>query len=157
MVDIPRASETLEDIIKLGSPLKEPIVNDKSLIEGKCYKRSEINQLLGGSIQSYLPTFNNRVVCACLDYSINRKAPLQIWSGGDPDTEDNISTISGMAKTLSEQINDKIPLFKKLGSGCWKYEGEFIVKDFTTDSSQIEKETGSPDWYMVIYLEKAKS
>ncbi len=33
---------------------------------GQAYTREDIHEQVGGSVQSFLPTVDNRVVCACL-------------------------------------------------------------------------------------------
>jgi len=42
---------------------------------GETYSRIEINKILGGDTQSYLPINKDAVVCVCLTMDLNPDAP----------------------------------------------------------------------------------
>ena len=88
------------------------------LIVGQSYTRQEIHQEVGGgSLQSYLPTRDGRVLCACLRLDTNPGAPEVILPGTGPGIE-------GAADLLERQTGG-IPVFMKRGRGVWEYVGDF--------------------------------
>lgn len=50
----------------------------------EAYTRDDIHKELGGSVQSFLPTVNGEVVCACLSRKMNPNAPHEILVGNKP-------------------------------------------------------------------------
>ena len=98
-------------------------------IVGKVYTRDQIHELLGGSKQSYLPTVNNHVVCACLTKQLNPDGPFRILVGSGP-------IVVRSAELLVEQ-GGSIPVFVKQRVNEWRYTGLHSVERYTTDAKEI--------------------
>jgi hypothetical protein len=81
------------------------------LTRGHHYSRQQIHDAVGGgSLQSYLPHKDGRVLCACLRIDTNPGAPEVILPGTGPGIEG--------AADLLERQNGAIPVFLKRGSGA---------------------------------------
>ncbi|WP_161884199.1 hypothetical protein [Deinococcus alpinitundrae] len=109
------------------------------LQEGKAYSRVEINALLGGSLQSFLPDKDGRVVAGCLSLEWGPHAPREILAG-------STLGVSRVAKMLCEQ-QEPIPVFMKEPGG-WVYAGMYRVGHWTEDPTVLAtyaKEAGRDD------------
>ena len=84
---------------------------------GEAYTRRQIHEVLGGSVQIYLPTVQGRVVCACLTTKMNPGAPHVILVGNKP-------RVLQAAHQLVKQA-EPIPIFLKKASNAWVYAGNF--------------------------------
>ena len=84
---------------------------------GSSYTRKEINNIVAGSMQVYLPTKIGEVVAACLTKDYNPQAPKVILVGRAPLDE-------GAANHLSTQPS-AIPVFLKKAFNSWEYQGMF--------------------------------
>ncbi len=100
-------------------------------IERNFYTRQHIHEKLGGGIQSYLPTLNGNVVCACLSRTLNPRAPDVILVGSG-------TNVFKTAEILSRQTGP-VPVFIKEAVNSWRYEGLYAVDAFKTDSAIIQK------------------
>jgi hypothetical protein len=98
-------------------------------INGQSYTRAQIHEKLGGSVQSFLPTVNGEVVCACLTLKLNPQAPAVILAGDGP-------KMMAAAEQLGQQTS-KIPVFIKLDTNSWKYVGDWWPVRVTTDQREI--------------------
>ncbi len=124
-------------------------MTQQTFVEGKFYTRIAIHQSLGGSIQSYLPTFDGKVVCACLSEALNPRAPEVVLVGSGKD-------VVGTAEVLGNQT-DPIPVFMKEGVNSWRYEGMYVSGGFKTDATTIQKESvnsGRENLAGILYLNK---
>jgi phosphohistidine phosphatase SixA len=97
--------------------------------EGECYTRHDINRLLGGSLQSYLPTVNKHVVAACFNAAYDPHAPEIVLVGHDP-------IIEGTAEQFTTQGN-AVPTFLKRGVNWWEYVGNYRVIRYSRDRGEI--------------------
>jgi len=124
-------------------------MTQKMFVERNFYTREYIHEKLGGGIQSYLPTSNGRVVCACLSKSLNPRAPEVILVGLG-------KIVVKTAEILGHQT-DPIPIFVKESSNSWRFEGEYVSEGFKTDTATIQKEivnSGREHVAGVLYLKK---
>lgn len=96
---------------------------------GRTYTRDEVHDQVGGSKQSFLPTVNNEVVCACLTLRLNPDAPTVILAGAGP-------VIMRSAKRLGQQ-SAPIPVFIKRAPGTWEFVGDWHPVRSSTDAREI--------------------
>ncbi len=118
-------------------------------IEGNAYTRAQIHANIGGSVQSFLPTVNGEVVCACLTLKLNPKAPHIILAGDGP-------KIMAAAERLGQQSR-KIPVFIKLGTNSWRYDGDWFSERLTTDQREIAPlgiSANRTDIRVVVFMKK---
>ncbi|MEI8345471.1 MAG: hypothetical protein WCG06_05305 [Candidatus Omnitrophota bacterium] len=115
----------------------------------KPYTRDEIHDLLGGSKQSYLPTANGKVTCACLTRDMDLLAPEVIYVGTGP-------VVKESARILCEKQKGSIPVFIKKDTNNWAYWGNYSVERFTKDAKEIEKHKVFANRLltMLIYMKK---
>lgn len=117
---------------------------------GKSYTRREIHNVLGGSVQAFLPDKGGRVVCACLTRRLNPDVPNVILVGGGPD-------IYRRGRMLANQ-GGTIPVFLKNASDDWRYAGEFEVErasEIAADIAPWQSRAGRDDVRIVIHMRKA--
>jgi hypothetical protein len=93
------------------------------------YTRLQIYETLGGSRQSYLPTADGRVLCACLRSDINPKAPNIVVVGRGKGIEHE-------GDVLASQ-REPIPVFVKRASNAWTYHGLFRVHGSSQRAADI--------------------
>lgn len=118
-------------------------------IEGHFYKRDEIHNQIGGSKETYFPTLEGKVVCACLRQDLNPRAPEVILVGNKPN-------VVKAAIILSTQ-SGLIPVFIKDCPNSWRFEGMYSVDGYKTDAATIQKElinSGRENINGVLYLKK---
>lgn len=99
------------------------------------YTREEIHREVGGSVQSYLPTLNGRVVAACLNRSdtTNPDAPDIVLPGLGP-------TIRRVAEQFAAQ-GSAVPTFIKRSVNNWEYVGQYRVLHQCFERGEIEKQS----------------
>ncbi len=114
---------------------------------GEAYTRKQIHEQLGGSVQSFLPTVDGEVVCACLSRDMNPKAPHVVLVGNKP-------IVMKSAEQFSRQTTS-IPVFIKEASNEWVCVGEYTVKKITRREDGISGYDlcGRDDIQMVLELE----
>jgi hypothetical protein len=110
-----------------------------SLQIGRIYTRQEISDLLGGSIQAYLPVANGRVVCGCFFRSeaMNPNAPEEVLFGTSGDSRD-INKSADLVFQQGQQ-GEAVPVFLKIDSGEWEYHGDYLCIGITRDSRIINR------------------
>ena len=116
------------------------------------YTRRQIHEVLGGSVQSYLPTAHGRVVCACLRSDINSQAPTVILVGRGKGIQH--------AGDLLILQREAIPVFLKHASNAWTYRGLFHVRSSSQLPADIQPHASiasRSDVTRVIHLELASS
>lgn len=118
---------------------------------GEAYTRSQIHAQVGGSIQSYLPTVQGRVVCACLKKKMNPGAPHIILVGNKP-------RVIQAALQLAEQ-SAPIPVFLKESPNSWGYVGLFSVLGVSIKNDGFERFDlgGRADIQLVLELVQKNS
>jgi hypothetical protein len=82
---------------------------------GLSYTRDQINTMLGGGVQAFLPTKNGRVVCGCFKLDQNPDAPKEVLVGVGATRETKARTV------VLQQT--PIPVFLKREEGEWEYVG----------------------------------
>jgi hypothetical protein len=106
---------------------------------GDVFTRQEISHLLGGSIQSYLPERDGRVVCGCFkpDDDMNPNAPEEVLFG----TPDESPNINRAADLVFEQgrAGQAIPVFLKDAPNRWRYVGDYLCIGLTRDPRVLER------------------
>jgi hypothetical protein len=106
---------------------------------GEMYSRRETNEVLGGSIQTYLPHVEGKVVCGCFDPSehMNPNAPEEVLFGEEYPTP----MIDRTAKMVFEQgwSGEDIPLFLKRSSNQWEYVGRYLCIGMTCDERIVQR------------------
>jgi HNH endonuclease len=114
---------------------------------GEAYTRKQIHDHLGGSVQSFLPTVDGQVVCACLSKDMNPNAPNVVLVGNKP-------IVMKSAEQFSRQTTP-IPVFIKEESNEWKYAGDYTVKKITRRDDGIDGYDlgGRDDIQLVLELE----
>lgn len=117
---------------------------------GRHYTREEIHGQVGGSVQSYLPMVDNRVVAACLRLDTNPGAPDVVLPGKGP-------LIESSAERFATDGNT-VPTFLKDDVNRWRYVGMYRAKRRSLDVPEIEVHaqragrTGQVS--QVLYLER---
>ncbi len=102
-----------------------------SFTVGQRYSRRDISKVLGGSIQSYLPTVKCQVVCGCFKPTAkkNPDAPEKV----------TIGTI-GRPEPWLVAKQDAIPIFLFRANSSWEYYGRYRCTGLNTDTTLIESE-----------------
>ena len=100
-------------------------------VKGNKYTRSEIHSVLGGSVQSYLPTKSGRVVCGAFTLNLNPDAPRIVLPGTGP-------RIKQSARLFAKQ-QSAIPIFIKRQVNAWEYVGFYKVERIVEDRNIIEE------------------
>ncbi len=98
---------------------------------GNAYTRKDIHEKVGGSVQSFLPTVEKQVVCACLSKKMNPNAPNEILVGNKP-------IVLQSAEQFARQ-SIPVPVFIKEASNEWVYLGDYSVKKATHRNEGIEE------------------
>lgn len=107
-----------------------------SFIKDKLYTRTDIQHILGGEIQTYLPQKNHVILAGCFCKELNPDAPEQIQAGIGPQ-------ISAKARLLSEQPETVFPVFlkDKEKDKHYVYQGNYQYKpnSLTNDPSKLDE------------------
>jgi hypothetical protein len=108
-----------------------------SLVIGHSYTREQISDLLGGSIQAYLPVAGGKVVCGCFNKRDNPNAPEEVLFG----TAGASIGINRGADLAFEQgqAGEAIPVFLKRGTNDWIYLGEYLCIGLTRDPRVVAR------------------
>lgn len=119
--------------------------------KGQYYTRKEINLVLGGGVQDFLPHKDGKVLCVCVTPDLNPHLPETILVGKG-------EQITRWGKVFAAQI-EFIPLFVKRSTSTWEYIENYKVASLSEDPSEIarhERFSGRDDIVMVLNLEKEK-
>ncbi|MFP6847554.1 MAG: hypothetical protein VCA57_02545 [Pseudomonas sp.] len=100
----------------------------------RVYSRTEIQSLVGGEIQTYLPQRNNRILAGCFNKELNPNCPLQIQAG-------SASKVIRKAELIISQPENEFPVFTKPNkkSKDYRYIGVFKCTG-GTNAPEILKE-----------------
>jgi hypothetical protein len=79
------------------------------------YTREQINAMVGGGVQSFLPTKNGRVTCGCFVLKQNPDAPAEVLVGIGPQRE-RTAQVAVLQQT-------PFPVFVKREVGDWEFVG----------------------------------
>ncbi|WP_052464662.1 hypothetical protein [Geoalkalibacter subterraneus] len=121
----------------------------ETLQKGNSYTRTDINRILGGGIQEYLPHMDGQVVCACLKESMNPGIPDVILVG------EGVNVVR-YAKVFASQ-KQFVPVFIKRESNEWIYVGNYRVRNVNEEQGHVKAlaaKAGRSDLVMVLYLER---
>jgi len=88
--------------------------------KGSRYTRGQIHEVVGGSVRAALPTRGGRVVCACLTFEKNPRAPHEMVIGTG---ERAVRLARGFAASGAA-----VPVFVRTRRGDWEYTGERRVR-----------------------------
>lgn len=114
---------------------------------GVSYTRKQIHAQVGGSLQSFLPHVGGRVVAACLRPDYDPDAPTVLLVGEGEGIE--------QAADMLVAQRSPVPMFLKLGTGDWKYVGEYAVERSSQDAADLAAQgqrSGRGDITRVIYM-----
>ena len=111
---------------------------------GRTYTRDEIHDAVGGSKQSYLPTKDGRVGCACLTTKENPDAPDVVLVGDG-------EVIIASAEQYAVQV-DPVPTFWKRAVGEWEYVGQYRVVRTSREPSEVARRAGAADRDDVVMI-----
>ncbi|ABO22473.1 hypothetical protein [Shewanella loihica] len=119
------------------------------LKKGNLFTRTEIQQLVGGEIQTYLPQKNKVILAGCFNRKLNPDCPTEVQAG-------NAKKVTQKAALLISQPNTIFPVFTK-GSDTDKHY-EFIGMYRCTGGTnapkvlaQAEKKSGRIDQLSYVF------
>jgi hypothetical protein len=109
--------------------------NMKNFVVGREYTLSTITIALGGETMSYLPQFENRIVCGRFKVKdMNPNAPYEILVGDLP-------KVRRKAELLAAQ-GGVIPVFLKEAPNRWRFHGSMHAVGFVTDPNVVQATSG---------------
>ena len=107
----------------------------KNFVVGREYSLDAITSALGGETMSYLPQYQNRIVCGRFKKEeMNPEAPYKILVG-------NLPKVRQKAELLAAQ-GGVIPVFLKEATNRWLYHGPMRVAGLETSRKVIEATPG---------------
>ena len=121
-------------------------------VRGTSYTRAQIQRVLGGGVQDYLPHSGGAVVAGCFSKAVNPDAPSIILPGTGVEIEK-------WARIFATQ-EYPIPVFIKKRSNEWNCMGSFRCTRLSDDAETIalhSAKTGRDDVTMVLFLERART
>jgi hypothetical protein len=97
--------------------------------KGSLYTRGQIHEAFGGSVRAALPTLGGRVVCACLTFEKNPRAPEEMVIG----TGEHAVRLARAFAASGEAV----PVFVRTRRGDWEYTGERRVRSVIEDPGAL--------------------
>ena len=122
-----------------------------SFERGKTYSRQQIQAVLGGGLQDYLPHVGGVVVAGCFNKEYNPDAPTVILPGEGVEIEK-------WGRVFAAQTH-AIPVFVKKRSNEWHCFGSFKCSRLSDDPATIAehaKRAGRDNVTMVLFLERQR-
>lgn len=122
--------------------------------KNKDYTRTDIQKILGGELQSYLPQKNRVILAACLSIESNPDAPIEVQVGNAPKVVKKAELLSGQPKT-------RFPAFVKnrRADKTYKFSGYYRFESLISTKKIIEKAEKKSGRYdelaYVLFLKKA--
>lgn len=100
----------------------------------KSYARKEIQELVGGEIQTYLPQKNKRILAGCFNRELNPDCPSQVQAG-------NAGKVTTKAELLISQPDNVFPVFIKPNesSRLYEYIGQYSCLGGTNEQSVLDQ------------------
>lgn len=114
--------------------LKQRSKGMKNFFVKREYTLDAITTALGGETMSYLPQFDNRIVCGRFTEKMNPKAPYEILVGDLP-------KVRRKAETLAVQ-GGTIPVFLKEAPNRWRYHGIMRLVSYETNPQVVQSTQG---------------
>jgi len=101
---------------------------------GHLYSRRKISQMLGGSMQAYLPFKDDKVLCGCFNTSewFNPGAPGEVFFG----RAEPMPAVEESAELVYQQ-GTPIPIFVFRGSAKWEYIGDYRCVSLSRDPALL--------------------
>jgi hypothetical protein len=118
--------------------------------KGSRYTRGQIHEAVGGSLRAALPARGGRVVCACLTFEKNPRAPEEMVVG----TGERAVRLARAFAASGEAV----PVFVRTRRGDWEYTGERRVRSVIEDPGALlalAAAGASPDLSLALRLEEA--
>ena len=118
--------------------------------KGSLYTRGQIHEAVGGSVRAALPTREGRVVCACLTFEKNPRAPEEMVIGGK-------DRAVRLARAFAAS-GAAVPVFVRTRRGVWEYTGDRRVRAVIEDPGALlalVAEGAPPDISVALQLEDA--
>jgi len=118
--------------------------------KGSLYTRGQIHEAVGGSVRAALPARGGRVVCACLTFEKNPRAPEEMVIGTG---ERAVRLARAFAASGAA-----VPVFVRTRRGDWEYTGERRVRSVIEDPGALLAlaAAGAPlDISLALRLEEA--
>ncbi len=100
----------------------------------KNYTRTEIQSLVGGEIQTYLPQKNKIILAGCFNEELNPGCPYEIQAGKKP-------KVTAKAELLMNQTDTVFPVFTRATqkSKHYTYVGQFRCSSGTNAPNAIKE------------------
>ncbi|MBD1582741.1 DUF6697 family protein [Pseudoalteromonas sp. S16_S37] len=100
--------------------------------KAKTYTRKEIQALVGGEIQTYLPQRNKQILAGCFNLELNPDCPVQIQAGKS-------GKVKKKAELVMSQMENEFPVFAKEGkkSKYYSYLGKYRCVGGTCDPKEL--------------------
>ena len=107
---------------------------------GHLYSRDEISRMLGGSIQSFLPMKDGKVVCGCFktEEKYNPGAPEEVYFG----RAWSMPKVEEAAEMVYKQ-GTPIPVFIFQAAAQWEYIGDYRCVGLSYDPALIAEKLRS--------------
>jgi hypothetical protein len=144
-----RRGVSFEAVTQPEKPAQPPAGGSGALGLGTMYTRRQIHELLGGTVQGYLPMVRGRVVCGAFKRSLNPNVPDVILGGDAP-------VVRKGAEVFCKQ-KYPVPIFLKAARNEWEYIGDYQVDRWTEDAAEIAKHealSGRPYIARVMFLKR---
>jgi hypothetical protein len=117
---------------------------------GEDYTRSQIHELIGGSMQPCLVRSGENVIAVCFLRGKNPRAPGEIFVGRGPSKE--------AAAELFVRQPEAAPTFEKITKNAWRYLGLYRCLSYATEPrsiSEANRASNRTDVAGVLRLERA--
>ncbi|MBK7357242.1 hypothetical protein [Propionivibrio sp.] len=125
--------QEIELWLRKNNHLREGNMDAKANLQvGQIYTHDYICKTFGGDAKggSYLPQNKQTILCGCFTTTMNPEAPEVVLVGNGP-------KIIGKAEILAAQ-GGSIPVFLKMGTNQWKYQGMFELLSFSKNPADFE-------------------
>lgn len=104
------------------------------------YTRADIQALVGGELQTYLPQKDKRILAGCFNQELNPDCPNEVQAGNKPQ-------VRAKAELLLSQQDNVFPVFTKPTMNCkyYRYIGQFSCVGGSNDRAVLdvaEQKTG---------------
>jgi len=115
---------------------------------GRSYTRRQIHRLVGGgSLRSFLPGRDGRILAACIVPELNLRAPFKLDIARGPRIV--------AASELAARTRPVLPVFLKRSPRAWQYVGRFRVGRFSRSRAAVREASGRrADAIGILYLEE---
>lgn len=97
------------------------------------YTRADIQALVGGELQTYLPQKDKRILAGCFNEELNPDCPNEVQAGNKPQ-------VKTKAELLLSQQDNVFPVFTKRTMNCkhYRYIGQFRCVGGSNNRDDLE-------------------